>query len=140
MSSKAGNWIIAAGALGIFAGLCSLPAAFAEHAEPYMIAVAGSLFSMGMLMVASGIYLKARALQEQSGPAANEPAAAPRKQRGNCDLCGGDVAVIHCKVHQLHMCSTCMAEHYDFRSCAFVPTTRRPSAKAGRTMAKARGV
>jgi hypothetical protein len=28
-------------------------------------------------------------------------------------------------VHQLHLCADCLGKHYDFRSCAYVPSTRR---------------
>src|SRR5919198_176186 len=113
MPSKLANWIIAAGVLIMFLGLCTLPAAFGEHAETNVLGITGSLFAMGALFAASGVYLKTRALQSKSGEKTAEP---PRKHKGNCDLCHGDVAVIHCKVHQLHMCATCMAQHYDFRT------------------------
>jgi len=46
--------------------------------------------------------------------------------------------VIHCKVHQVHMCAECLGQHYDFRTCSYVPSTRRPATKA-KNLAKARG-
>jgi hypothetical protein len=126
MSSRAGNWLITAGALAMFAALVFLPAAFGQHSEN-VLALAGCLFSMGALLISAGIYVKARFLPKvvatQSAP------EVPRKIRGGCDLCRNDIPVIQCRVHELHLCTTCMAEHYDSRSCAYVPSTRGRSAQ-----------
>jgi hypothetical protein len=42
-------------------------------------------------------------------------------------------------VHEIHLCGNCLGDHYDFRSCAYVPSTRRtaPSKPAARFAAKA---
>jgi hypothetical protein len=141
MSSRAGTWMIALGALGGFAGLCVLPAALGEQGEGNLLSVGLCLFSLGALAVATGIYLKAQVLQSspQSKTGSGAPQGAPanpgRKVRGGCELCGTEAPVVQCKVHQLHLCGTCLAAHYDSRSCAYVPTTRRPVNKAGKGMA-----
>ncbi len=136
MPSRVSNWMIAAGALAMFAGLCVLPAGLGEHADSNLLSLGACLVSLGALIAASGLYLKARALQATNGPATpvKETKNSLRRVRGGCDACRGDQPVIHCKVHQLHLCATCLAEHYDFRSCAYVPSTRQ-SAKGGRAMA-----
>jgi hypothetical protein len=140
MSSRAGTWMIAVGALGGFAGLCVLPAALGEHGESNLLGVGLSLFSLGVLAAATGMYLKAQALQpsphSKSGPGATQaaPANPGRKIRGGCDLCGTEAPVVQCKVHQLHLCGTCLAAHYDTRSCAYVPTSRKSANKAGKGM------
>jgi hypothetical protein len=135
MSSRASSSIVAAGALILFVGLCVAAAAFGKTPDPDQIIAGAGFFSVGALMVAAGMYLKARALQANPSTApAKEPAPAKRS-RGGCELCGTEAPVIQCKVHQLHMCGTCLAQHYDFRSCAYVPSTRAGSGKSGKGMA-----
>ena len=133
--SRAGSWMIAVGALVMFLGLCLLPAAL-QHPEGNLLGLGACVFGMGALIVAGGIYLHARALQtgNGSGPAAEQAPGPARRVRGGCDLCQAEAAVIQCKVHELHLCGACLARHYDFRSCAYVPTTRRPANK-GKAMA-----
>jgi hypothetical protein len=140
MSSRAGNWMIAVGAIGVFAGFCFLPLAFGEQSDANLLSVGACFFSLGALTISSGIYLKALARQSKNGSRkSNSEPASPRRLRGGCDLCKAELPVINCKVHQLHLCGTCLAQHYDFRSCAYVPSTRRPgAAKAGKSaMARA---
>jgi len=137
MSSRAGNWMIAVGSVAIFVAFCVLPAALGEHSDRGLLALGACLLSLGALLAASGIYLKARAVEARiaSGVSAPEAKNAGRRARSGCELCRADVPVIHCKVHQLHLCAACLAEHYDFRTCAYVPSTRRPTTKAGKTLA-----
>ena len=142
MSSKTATWIIAAGALMMFIGLCFLPGAFGSHPDPDMLEIGACQFSLGALVVAAGIYTKARVLQSAiaSGEPRKEPATANQRIRGGCDLCGSEAPVVQCRVHQLHLCGSCLAQHYDVRSCAYVPTTRTATNKAGRKLAaNARG-
>ena len=137
MLSRAGNWLIAVGAVAIFVAICFLPAALGQHADGNLLPVGACLLSLGALTAAFGTYLKARAVQAKipSGMSTQNAKNAGRRVRGGCELCHGDVPVIHCKVHQLHLCAACLAEHYDFRSCAYVPSTRRPTHKAGKALA-----
>lgn len=137
MSSKASSWIIIVGAFMLFLSFCFLPAALHNDADASLLAVAGGVFSLGILIIAGGVYLKTRALQGQR-PA--EASAAKKRVRGGCELCASHDPVIQCRVHQLQLCPACLANHYDFRSCVYVPTTRRPATKNGKAMAKARGV
>ena len=142
MSSKTASWIIAAGALMMVIGLCFLPGAFSDHPDPDMLEVGACQFSLGALVVAAGIYAKARAVQSAiaSGEPRKEPAPSNQRVRGGCDLCGSEAPVVQCKVHQLHLCGACLAQHYDVRSCAYAPTTRTTTNKAGRKLAaNARG-
>jgi hypothetical protein len=140
MTSRAGNWIIALGALAAFGGVCTLPAAFGEHRDAALLGLGACLLSLGAFLAASGIYWKARALQSQaaSGTVNGESKPAGRRVRGGCELCASEAPVIQCRVHQLQLCPTCLAEHYDARSCAYVPP-RKPANKGGRSMAAKRG-
>jgi hypothetical protein len=141
MSSKTANWIIAAGAVFMAIGLCFLPAALGERPDADLLEVGACLFSLGALIIAAGTYTKARMVQMEiaSGEPRKEPTSNQRV-RGGCDLCGTEAPVVQCKVHQLHLCGSCLAQHYDVRSCAYVPTTRTASNKTGRNLAaNARG-
>ena len=91
---------------------------------------------------ASGVDLKARAIQPPKGinGASVESKNSNRRVRGGCDVCHGDSPVIHCKVHQVHLCANCLGRHYDFRTCAYAPSTRGAGAKTGKALSKARGV
>ncbi|HEX4426068.1 MAG TPA: hypothetical protein VH079_11760 [Terriglobales bacterium] len=137
MSSRSGNWMVAAGALSLFVGLCILAAGMGKNADPDQIIAGAGAFSVGALAAAAGIYLKARALQPGTGTGApaKEPANASKRSRGGCELCATEAPVIQCKVHQLHLCGNCLAQHYDFRSCAYVPSTRAAGNKPGKGLA-----
>jgi hypothetical protein len=134
MTLKAGNWMIAVGAVTMFFGLCCMPAALGEHPDTALLGVGASIFAMGALFIASGIYAKARAWQSLG---VTEAESAPaQRTRGGCELCGSDVPVVQCRVHQLQLCSTCLAEHFDPRSCSYIPPARRAT---GKGMSRARG-
>jgi len=140
MTSRIGTWIIAVGGIVFLMGILVLPAALAQHADTSLLAVAACGTSVGSLIAALGMYLKARALglPSTSGGSSGESKSPARKLRGGCDICHGDLPVIHCKVHQVHLCPDCLGQHYDFRSCTYIPSTRRPT-KTGKGAAKARG-
>ena len=140
MSSQTGNWMIGVGMLGGVIGILMLPAALGEHPDTSLLILGACGVSLGSMTVASGVYLKARALQSPAGAgAASESRNSKRRVRGGCDVCHGDLPVIHCKVHQVHLCPDCLGQHYDFRTCSYVPSARLASAKPAKNMAKARG-
>ena len=140
MSSQTGNWLIGLGVLGTCIGIIMLPAALGEHPDTSLLILGACGVSLGSLTAATGIYLKARAIQSPAGTQASsgESKNSTRRVRGGCDICHGDLPVIHCKVHQVHMCTECLGQHYDFRTCSYVPSTRGAAAKA-KNLAKARG-
>jgi hypothetical protein len=134
MSARAGNWLIVCGGLVMFVALSFLPAMLRDRSDTSLIGAGAILFCFGLLLISTGIYLKAKLLGGTSrSPESPTPA---RRSRGACDLCRGEAPVIQCKVHQLHLCPACLAEHYDFRSCAYVPSTRT---RASRGAARAHG-
>jgi hypothetical protein len=140
MSSQTGNWLIGLGAVAALAGMIVLPAALGSNPDTSLLLLGACGVGLGSLISASGVYLKARAIQSPAGSSgtSGEPKTSTRRVRGGCDICHGDMPVIHCKVHQVHMCAECLGQHYDFRTCSYVPSTRRPAAKA-KNLAKARG-
>jgi hypothetical protein len=140
MSSRIANWIIGLGAVMSFAGLCILPGAFGKNPDMSLVPVAASLFSLGAVAIAAGIYIKARALQSAPVVPVVQSPNLTRRQRSGCDLCAQEAPAVFCKIHQLHLCGTCLAQHYDLRSCIYIPTPRKPVTKTVKTAnAKARG-
>lgn len=129
IAKKTGSWLMACGGVVVFVGLCFLPAAFGENPDKTMLPAGLAVFSIGMLFAAAGFYVKAQTTSSLNAPVA---AAAPVKKgrKAKCDRCGQDEPVIQCRVHQVHLCGDCLAEHYDFRSCAYVPSTRKSAAQA----------
>ena len=128
MQSKTSNWMIAIGAVIVFLGICVLPAGLGENGDKELLGTAAAIFSLGILSIAAGIYLRAYSLQSISNTkSADAPTNSKRAIRGACDRCQTETPVIQCKVHQQHLCGTCLGEHYDFRSCVYSPSTRRPS-------------
>jgi hypothetical protein len=126
MGQKVSGWAILLGCFLMLTGLCFLPAALGTHPDQAILGAGICLFAGGALMVAGGLYLKARALQ--AGIAADPGKSQSKRVRGGCDLCGTDSPVVNCRVHQVHLCGNCVGQHYDFRSCIYVPSTRRPAA------------
>jgi len=140
MSSKASSWLAVAGGVMMLLGLCFLPAALRDRSDASTLEMGLCLFSAGSLIAALGTYFKARALK--AGIVAGEApaeATAKRKLRGGCDLCGTEAPVARCTVHQVEVCGSCLAQHYDQRSCAYVPSKRAGASKNGKTLAKAKG-
>ncbi|HZP17073.1 MAG TPA: hypothetical protein VFB00_03840, partial [Terriglobales bacterium] len=137
MGHKAGTALLLFGCLLMAAGLLFLSAAFGYRTDDSIVGAGMCAFSLGALVGAGGLYLKART----QNSAASLPGAKPQPKavRGGCDLCGSESPVIHCRVHQLHICGNCLGPHYDFRSCAYVPSTRRstPAKSTARFAAKA---
>lgn len=126
MGKKISSVAIVFGCSLMFLGLCFLPAALGNHPDPAILGGGVILFSLGALMAAGGTYLKAVALPAgaDAGPA---KAQLKQRARGGCDLCGVEAPAVNCKVHQVHLCGDCLGKHYDFRSCVYVPSTRRPA-------------
>lgn len=141
MSSKTANWIIGAGVVLMFVGLCFFSALLSDHPEPDMLEFGACQFSLGTLVIAAGIYAKARTIQFAiaAGEPRKESSTSNQRVRGGCDLCGTEAPAVQCKVHQLHLCGSCLAQHYDVRSCAYVPTTRTANKTGRNSAAHARG-
>jgi hypothetical protein len=138
MSSRLANSIIGVGAFAILIGLCLFPVAMGDHGDSSLLPLGACALSLGSLAVASGIYVKARTVGPKAGTS-TETKGQPKRVRGGCDICHGDFPIIHCKVHQLHLCTECMREHFDVRSCIYVPSTRGQAAKPQGLAAKSRG-
>jgi len=124
MATKSSTWMMAVGAFIAFVGLCFLPAAFGPDSDRTMLGAGAVIVATGMLLIAAGFYVKARSLGAVAAPVAPS-ASGKRNRKSLCDRCAQNEPVIQCRVHQLHLCVDCLTNHYDFRSCAYVPSTRR---------------
>ena len=132
MSSKVGGWLVLLGVLIALGGLIILPAAARNGADRNLLGAGMSVFAMGALTMAIGIYMKAKDIQSVARP--GKPLEEAQK-KGGCERCHAKPPAVQCKVHQIHLCDSCLSDHYDFRSCVYVPSTRRSTPKSSKTMA-----
>lgn len=128
MGQKLGSTALVCGAFFILLGVCFVPAAFSERHDQTILGAGICAIAFGSLLAAGGFYLKARTLQASGGPGA----APHQRSRGGCAVCKSETPVVLCRVHNVHICGTCLAEHYDFRSCVYIPSTRRQAARAAK--------
>src|SRR3954452_20422575 len=88
MPSRTSNWMLALGAAITLVGLCIMPAALVKDStDSNLLGLGATLFSMGAIFAALGIYLKARALQNNSKPKPADATNTARPIRGGCDRC-----------------------------------------------------
>ena len=128
MATKTGTWLIGIGCCIAFLGLLALPASFGPNPDKTLLGASLTVLSTGMVLAAGGLYIKARTFRENADD--DTGSLSKRSRKANCDSCGKKEPVIQCRVHQAHLCGDCLGDHYDFRSCAYVPSTRRSTAKA----------
>lgn len=128
MAAKTGTWLIGIGCCIAFLGLCALPGAYLPNSDKILLGAGLTILSTGMMLVAGGLYIKARSFPETV--AGGSASSTKRGRKATCDGCGKNEPVIQCRVHQVHLCGECLGNHYDFRACAYVPSTRRSTAKA----------
>lgn len=133
MGQKLGSFALMSGSLLMLLGILFVPAALGQHKDESILGAGLCALAFGALIASAGFYLKTRALQN----GATAGMIAPQQKRGGCDVCRSEVPAVLCRVHNLHICSDCLSQHYDFRSCVYVPSTRRgstskPAARAAR--------
>jgi len=133
MGQKLGSSLLVIGGFLLLLGVSLVPAALLQHSDETILGAGICTIAFGALASAAGFYVKARAFEGS----AMAGSAGIHKVRGGCDLCRSEAPVVHCRVHQLHICGTCLATHYDFRSCVYIPSTRRgagarPTARAAK--------
>src|SRR2546422_11725577 len=99
MSSRTGNLMIAVGAIALVMGLLALPAAMGEHVDTSLLTLGACGVALGSMIAASGFYLKARTMKAPDGSTVFLAGTkqSPQRERVGCDLCHGDLPVIHCK-------------------------------------------
>ena len=133
MGQKLGSLLLISGSFLMLLGVALVPAAFGQNHDQSILGAGICAMSFGALACGAGFYIKTRSLQ------AGLPAgiAVAQQQRGGCDICRSEVPAVLCRVHNLHICCDCLASHYDFRSCVYIPSTRhvapsKPMSRAAR--------
>lgn len=134
MGRKIGSFALISGALLMLVALALVPAALSQRNDQTILGAGICSMAFGAFLAAAGFYVKARSIQAAT-PAGIAPVQP--KQRGGCDLCKSEAPAVLCRFHNLHICGDCLSDHYDFRSCVYVPSTRRsasgkPNARAAR--------
>jgi hypothetical protein len=127
MALKIGSWMIGAGCFLAFVGLCFLPLAFGAQRDATELAAGAMVFSTGMVLAAAGFYMKARTMGEGDGTKIRSNGKGKRKV---CNACGTQESAVECRVHNVNLCPECLGKHYDFKSCAYVPSTRAIQTKS----------
>lgn len=139
MSQKICNWSIAIGALVAFVGLMFFPSALmGANKEENLLGAGMAIFSMGALLMSIAFYFKSRVLNATDS-ASGRAAAAGKRRKGNCDVCQQEAGVVHCTMHKVILCATCLSKHYDSRGCVYVPAVRRPVVRSARGVSAGRG-
>lgn len=128
MGTKLSSSAVILGSCLMLVGLGLIPAAIGQGNDEGLRGAAIVSFAFGSLVCSLGLYLKSR-ISKSTDSSVEKAAAKPA--RGGCELCGTEAPVILCRVHNLHICGDCVAKHYDFRSCVYVPSTRRSAPTKG---------
>lgn len=117
--------IFLVGGLLSVAGVVSLIAALEQesHAEA-MIPVGSALFSVGILIIAAGVYIGAQKLRSEYQVVALKS----KKTDRLCSSCNREPAQVFCRVHVLRLCPECMDQHDDNKNCLYVPARRAAAA------------
>src|SRR5262249_22517480 len=105
MGQKLGCTLLVIGGFLLLLGVSFVPAALLEHSDETILGAGICTIAFGALTCAAGFYVKTRALESS----ATRGSAGIHKVRGGCDLCRSEAPVVHCRVHQLHICGTCLA-------------------------------
>jgi hypothetical protein len=126
MALKIASWMIGVGCFLTFAGLCFFPAAFFPQRDTPILGAGAMLFSTGMVLAALGLYIKARFWAESE----SLKARSGKSKRRICNFCGEQESAVECRVHHLHLCGDCLGKHYDFKTCAYVPSARQSPPKS----------
>ncbi len=131
--------LIVAGLLISFAGLLIIPGAVnSETRDQELLGTALAFFGLGALLVALGLYFQARALRASINADPNLLAVLKASKRvGTCDTCKAAAPLIHCTMHRVNLCGTCLVQHYEPRGCVYVPVVRK-TARISRGVAASR--
>jgi hypothetical protein len=112
--------VIAIGSVLAVIGIICFLALLGESQIETIRPIGSVCFSLGTLIIATGVYLQARRLQAQYEP----PVSKNKKVERLCSSCNRMPAVLFCRVHVLRLCSSCFEKHDDGIHCSFVPSKR----------------
>jgi hypothetical protein len=112
------------GSLLAIAGVVCFLALFGQGQPEATRAIGSAMFSLGVLIIAAGVYLQARRLQAQY----EAPAAKTKKTERLCSQCNREPSLVFCRVHVLRLCLNCFEKHDDGANCSYVPARRATAA------------
>jgi len=112
------------GSLLAIAGAVCFLALFGQAQSDAIRAIGSALFSLGILIIAGGVYLQARRIQGQF----ETPAIKNKKTERLCSQCNREPSLVFCRVHVLRLCLNCFEKHDDGANCSYVPARRATAA------------
>jgi len=112
------------GTLLAVSGVVCFLALFGQTQSDAIRAIGSALFSLGVLIVAAGVYLQARRIQGQY----ETPALKSKKTERLCSQCNREPSLVFCRVHILRLCLNCFEKHDDGTNCSYVPARRATAA------------
>jgi len=112
------------GSLLAIAGAVCFLALTGQAQSEALRALGSALFAFGVLIVALGVYLRARRIQAQFESSAPKS----KKTERLCSSCNQEPAVVFCRVHVLRLCLGCLDKHDDGANCSYVPAKRATAA------------
>jgi hypothetical protein len=116
--------VIAIGSLLAAAGAICFLALFGQGHPDTIRSVGSACFAIGVLIIATGVYLQARRLQAQF----EVPISKSKKTERLCSACNREPAIVFCRVHVLRLCLNCLEKHDDGTNCSYVPAKRATAA------------
>jgi hypothetical protein len=118
------KFIIVVGSLLAAAGAICYLALFGPAPSDTVRAIGSACFAVGVLIVASGVYLQAHQLRAKYGVAASKA----RKTERLCSSCNREPSLVFCRVHVQRLCADCFEKHDDGSNCSYVPAKRATAA------------
>jgi Na+/melibiose symporter-like transporter len=115
---------IALGSILAVAGIICFLALFGPGQSETIRSIGSAFFALGVLIMASGVYLQARRLRAQYQPSTSKP----KKTERLCASCNREPALVFCRVHVLRLCLACFEQHDDGSKCSYVPAKRATAA------------
>ncbi|HEY6248639.1 MAG TPA: hypothetical protein VI685_01695 [Candidatus Angelobacter sp.] len=112
------------GSLLAIAGAVCFLALFGQTQSDAIRAIGSALFSVGVLIIAAGVYLQARRIQAEH----ETPAIKGKKTERLCSQCNREPSLVFCRVHVLRLCLDCFEKHDDGTNCSYVPARRATAA------------
>jgi hypothetical protein len=116
--------IIVIGSLLAAIGAICFLALFGQSQSESIRALGSACFAIGVLIIASGVYLQARRLQ----PLEQITASKGKKTERLCSSCNREPSVLFCRVHVLRLCLNCFEKHDDGTNCSYFPAKRATAA------------
>ena len=118
------KFVIVVGSLLAAAGAICYLALFGPAPSDTVRAIGSACFAVGVLIIASGVYLQAHNIQAKYGVTASKA----KKTERLCSSCNREPSLLFCRVHVQRLCLDCFEKHDDGSNCSYVPAKRAAAA------------